>query len=145
MPVTGFSEIGDRLTEALITGDFGLYQRVMELPLTIVPLGEDPYVLADEVALRRDFDLYHDVLKLHGVTDIFREVRGVFEEEDGVHRILCRVHIMVHANRIAEPFLSEMRIRLRAGLWRIVEIRSLAAHIDWTLGGTGQGQDFLKR
>lgn len=145
MPVAGFSDIGDCLTTALVTGDFSLYQKVMDLPLTIVPVGEDPYVLTDEPALRRDFDLYHNVLKLHGVTDIFREVRGVFEEGNGVHRILCRVHIMTRANRIAEPFLSEMLIRPRAGLWRILEIRSLAAHIDWTLGSAGQGQDFLKR
>ncbi|TXH97374.1 MAG: hypothetical protein E6Q73_12570 [Pseudorhodobacter sp.] len=145
MPVTGFSEIGDRLTEALVKGDFGLYQTVMELPLTVVPLGEAPYVLADEPALRRDFELYHNVLKLHGVTDIFREVRAVFDDDDDVHRILCRVHIMAHANRIAEPFLSEMRIRPRAGLWRIIEIRSLAAHIGWTLGDNASAENFLKR
>lgn len=145
MPVSGFSSIGDRLTEALVSGDFELYQQVMELPLTIIPVGEAPYVLSDEVSLRRDFDLYHNVLKLHGVTDIFREVRGVSDEGGGVHRILCRVHIMARANRIADPFLSEMRIRSRDGQWRILEIRSLAAHIDWTLGGNGSGQDFLKR
>ena len=145
MPVLGFSDIGDRLTAALVNGDFGLYRQVMDLPLTVVPVGESPYTLADEPALHRDFELYHNVLRLHGVTDIFREVRGVFDEGDDVHRILCRVHIMARANRIAEPFLSEMLIRPRSGLWRIIEIRSLAAHIDWTLGASGQGQDFLKR
>jgi hypothetical protein len=145
MPVTGFSDIGERLTTALVAGDFGLYQQVMDLPLTIVPLGEDPYILADEPALRRDFDLYHNVLKLHGVTDIFREVRGVFDEGAGVHRIMCRVNIMARANRIADPFMSEMLIRQRAGLWCILEIRSLAAHIGWTLGEDGEAQDFLKR
>ena len=142
MPVTGFSEIGDHLTEALVSGRFDLYRKVMDLPVTIVPVGEDAYVLANEAELQQDFELYHNVLKLHGVTDIFREVRGAFDEGDGVHRILCRVHIMARANRIAEPFMSEMLIRPRAGFWRIVEIRSLATHIDWTLG---HGQDFLKR
>ena len=101
--------------------------------------------LADNPALQRDFDLYHNVLKLHGVTDIFREVRGVFDEGDNIHRILCRVHVMARANRIAEPFLSEMLIRPRAGLWRIIEIRSLASHIGWTLGDSGSAENFLKR
>lgn len=145
MPISGFSSIGDLLTEALVSGDFTLYQKVMELPLTIVPLGETPYVLTDEAALRRDFALYHNVLKLHGVTDIFREVRAIIDEGDGVHCILCRVHIMARANRIADPFQSEMRIRAQRGEWHIFEIRSLAAHIDWTLGSQGSGQDFLKR
>lgn len=145
MPVSGFSSIGDRLTEALVSGDFALYQNVMELPLTIVPVGEAPYVLADETALRHDFELYHNVLKLHGVTDIFREVRAVMDEGGGVHRILCRVHIMARANRIVDPFQSEMLIRAHEGQWRIFEIRSLAAHIDWVMGGQSAGQDFLKR
>ncbi len=147
MPVFAFSDIGDTLTRALVTGDFGLYQQVMQLPLTIVPLGEMPYVLKDEAALFRDFDLYHQVLKLHSVTDIFREVRGVINEGDDVHRILCRVHIMARANRIAEPFNSEMLIRLKSGIWRIIEIRSVAEHISWTLshGDQAASHDFLKR
>ena len=62
MPVTGFSEIGDHLTEALVSGRFDLYQRVMDLPVTIVPAGEAAYVLATEAELQRDFELYHNVL-----------------------------------------------------------------------------------
>ena len=147
MPVFGFSEIGDTLTCALVTGDFSLYQKVMQLPLTIVPIGEDPYLLKDEAALFRDFDLYHQALKLHGVTDIFREVRGVIDDGDGVQRIQVRVHIMARANRIAEPFNSEILIRLKGGSWRIIEIRSVAEHIDWTLssGEASVSHDFLKR
>ncbi len=147
MPVFAFSEIGDTLTRALVTGDFGLYQKVMQLPLTIVPIGEDPYLLKDEAALFRDFDLYHQVLKLHSVTDIFREVRGVIDDGDGVQRIQVRVHIMARANRIAEPFNSEILIRLQGGIWRIIEIRSVAEHIDWTLssGDQAASHDFLKR
>lgn len=147
MSVFAFSEIGDTLTRALVTGDFGLYQQVMQLPLTIVPIGEDPYLLKDEAALFRDFDLYHQVLKLHGVTDIFREVRGVIDDGDGVQRIQVRVHIMARANRIAEPFNSEILILPKGGNWRIIEIRSLAEHIDWTLssGEAAVSHDFLKR
>lgn len=147
MPFSAFSEIGETLTRALVTGDFGLYQQVMQLPLTIVPIGEASYLLKDDAALFRDFDLYHQVLKLHGVTDIFREVRGVIDDGDGVHRIQVRVHIMARANRIAEPFHSEILIRLKGGSWRIIEIRSVAEHIDWTLssGEASVSHGFLKR
>lgn len=147
MPVFAFSDIGDSLTKALVSGDFALYRKVMQLPLTITSLGEDTYVLHDEAALQRDFDLYHQVLKLHGVTDIFRELRGVVDEGNGVQRILCRVHIMARANRLVDPFQSEMLIQLKAGLWRIIEIRSTPDHIDWTLGSArgGAARNFLKR
>ena len=147
MSVLAFSGVGDTLTQALVTGDFALYRRVMQLPLAIVPLGEPAYVLADEAALKRDFDLYHNVLQLHGVTDIFREVRGVVDDGGGVTRIQCRVHIMARGNRIAEPFESEILIQLCHDQWRITEIRSVAAHIGWTLGEAdiGPTRDFLKR
>ena len=147
MPVFAFSDIGDTLTRALVSGDFALYRKVMQVPLTIVPIGEPAYVLRDDDDLQRDFDLYHQVLKLHGVTDIFREVRGVVDEGAGVHRIQCRVHVMARANRIAEPFQSEILIRLAGGQWRIIEIRSVVGHIDWTLGkgDLGPARDFLKR
>ena len=147
MPVVAFSDMGDTLTQALVSGDFALYRNVMQLPLTIVPKDEPAHVLADDAALRRDFELHHQVLKLHDVTDIFREVRGVVDEGAGVHRIQCRVHVMARANRIAEPFQSEMLIRLDGGAWSFIEIRSVAGHIDWTLGkgDLGPSRDFLKR
>ena len=146
MPERGFSEIGDVLTRALVTGDFALYRKVMRLPLTIAPEGGQAYVLRDEAALREDFDLYHAVLKVHGVTDIFRDVQEVRPEGDG-HRVICRVHILVRAYRIAEPFRSEMLIHPTPEGWVISEIRSTAGHIDWTLGRAeiGPGRDFLQR
>lgn len=61
---------------------------------------------------------------LRGATDFLREMR---------------------ANRIADPFQSEMRVRAHEGQWRIFEIRSLTAHIDWIMGGQSAAQDFLKR
>lgn len=62
-------------------------------------------------------------MRLRGATDFLREVR---------------------ASSIADPFQSEMRVRAQKGEWHIFEIRSLTAHIDWTLGGQGSGQNFLK-
>lgn len=147
MPAEAFGDLGELMTKALVGGGFADYAKVMHLPLTIVPIGEPAYVLRDEAALRRDFDLYHSVLKLHGVTDIFREVLGVHDEGNGLHRVQCRVHILAHANRIAEPFGSEMFIGKATGHWKISEIRSTAGHIGWTLGQAeiGPTRDFLKR
>lgn len=146
MPERAFSEMGDAMTRALVGGDFGLYRKVMRLPLTIAPEGGTAYLLSDEAALREDFDLYHAILKVHGVTDIFRDVLDVLPEGDG-HRVICNVHILVRAYRIVEPFRSEMLIHPAPEGWVISEIRSTAGHIDWTLGRAriGPGRDFLQR
>lgn len=83
-------------------------------------------------------------MRLRGATNFLHEMRASSDEGGGVHCILCRVQIMARANSIAGPFQSEMRLRAHEGQWRIFEIRSLTAHIDWTLGGQGSGQNFLK-
>ena len=148
MPISGFSSIGDLLTEALVSGDFTLYQKVLDLPLTIVPMGESPYILSDETALRRDFLLYHSVLKLHGVTDIFREVRNVLDEGAGVYRIVCRVHMMVRANRIADSIEKALR---GGALWFLAVVPlaggllAMLFAIDWHALATAPAGSWWRR
>ena len=145
MPEAVFQDLGNRLTQALVQGDFALYRGVMTLPLRVVPLGDLAYVLTDEAALQQDFDLYHRSIRTAGVTDIYREVERVQPEGTGF-RVFCRVHIMARAHRVAEPHLSEMLLLPAPesprpdgisdqthGL-RIAEIVSTSEHIDWTLG-----------
>lgn len=148
MPARAFGELGDELTRALVSGDFGLYREVMALPLRIVSRGVGYYLIADEASLRLDFDLYHAVMKLHGVTDIYRRVTTVTEDGKGAARIFAEVHIMVRANRLVEPFDTVIAIRCDAdGNWRIHEIESTPGHISWTLGedGAGTAGRFLSR
>lgn len=133
MVEAAFAEIGNRLTRALLTDDFALYQSVMALPLRIVPRGDPAYVLEDESALRQDFDLYHRSIRTAGITDIYREVDHVIPEDSGF-RVFCRVHIMARAHRLAEPHRSEMLLLPSEAGLRIAEIISAPEHIDWTLG-----------
>ncbi|MEZ5796109.1 MAG: hypothetical protein R3D63_00565 [Paracoccaceae bacterium] len=138
-----FQDLGDRLTRSLIAGDFALYAQVMALPLRIDPRGGHAYVLETPEALQRDFDLYHAAIRAAQVTDIFREVQEVDEQPDGGWRVFCRVHIFVHAHRIAEPHCSEMLLVPDPPGMRIAEIVATSEHIDWTLGrarlGPGDG------
>lgn len=129
-----FQEIGDRLTRALVGGDFALYRSIMALPLRIAPRLSGEYVLEDEAALRADFELYHQIIGLHGVTDIYREVLGDAALPDGRHQVTCRTHILVRANRLVEPFETRLYLRHDSDGWRITEIESSEGHINWTLG-----------
>lgn len=148
MPARAFGILGDELTKALVSGDFRLYHEVMALPLRIVSRGVGVQVIEDEAALRLDFDLYHTVMRLHGVTDIFRQVQSLHHEGEGRVRIHAKVHIMVRANRLVEPFLSVTAIQRDADDgWRIHEIESTPGHIAWTRGEAevGTAGRFLSR
>ena len=143
MPETAFADLAERLTRALLTGDFALYRSVMAMPLRVVPRGGQPYVLETEAALQHDFDLYATAVRTAGVTDIWREVVRVTPDAAGTWRVAFRIHIMARAHRVAEPFGSEMLLVPGISGLRIAEIVSTAEHIDWTLGrgaiGPGSG------
>lgn len=138
-----FHDLGNRLTQALVSGDFGLYASVMALPLRIVPRGGAAYTLETPAALEQDFALYHQSIRTAGVTDIFRDIRHVEPGPGGTARVFCTVHILARANRITEPFASEMLLVRGLDGFRIAEIIATSQHIDWTLGrgpiGPGDG------
>ncbi len=137
MPQTAFQELGEVLTKALISGDFALYQSILTLPMKFTPKDGASYVLTDEAALRDDFDLYVSIIKLHGVTDIYRQVVGI-DPVDGQHVVVrVMVHILVRANLLAEPFPSRMLMQRGSDGWRITEIESSEGHLNWTLGRAG--------
>lgn len=129
-----FPEIGDLLTRALVEGDFALYGRVVSLPLAIVPREGTSYVLADVGALREDFELYHAVIRLHGVTDIFRQVLGEADLPTGQVRVHCLTHIMARAHRLVDTFPTRFTLTEGRDGWKISEIESSEGHVTWTLG-----------
>ena len=143
MPELAFCELGNQLTQALISGDFPLYRQVRSLPLRIVPRGGQAFVLANNLALAQDFALYHAAIRAAQVTDIYREVQEVRDESDGAFQVFCAVHIFVCAHRIADSDQSEITLMPTPHGLRISEIVSAAEHIDWTLGrgqiGPGAG------
>lgn len=134
MLAAAFQALGDQLTKALICGDFDLYRAVMDLPLIIAPRDAQPYVLSDDAALEADFNLYHQIVAAHGVTDIYREVRSYDRLTPMQVQVHCISHIMVRATRIIEPFETRMMMLFKAGDWRIAEIESSEGHINWSLG-----------
>lgn len=137
MPEKQFQTIGDQLTKALISGDFAQYAALMELPMRITPRDGKAYALHDMAALRQDFDLYHAIIKTHGVTDIYRQILSFDRQADNKMLFTCITHILVRAHRIVEPFQTRMTLHQRADGWRISEIESSEGHINWTLGKGG--------
>ena len=104
------------MTKALIIGDFALYRDVLSLPMTFFPKGGKPFILPDEAALKANFDLYVAIIRLHGVTDIYRQVLGYDQIGPDDVRLRILTHILVRANLLAEPFAMQMLLQRRDGL-----------------------------
>ena len=134
MPERAFQELGELLTKALISGDFALYRSILTLPMKFTPKDGASYVLTDAAALRDDFDLYVSIIKLHGVTDIYRQVVGIDPVDTDRVAVRMVTHILVRANLLAEPFSSRMLMQNGPDGWRITEIESSEGHLNWTLG-----------
>lgn len=134
MPQRHFENLGELLTKALISGDFALYAEVMSVPIWIIPREGQAYHLATMADLQRDFDLYHAIIKTHGVTDIYRQILHFDTLAEDRVLFTCMTHIMVRAQRIVEPFETRMTLRRQDDGWRIAEIESSEGHINWTLG-----------
>ena len=134
MPERAFTGLAELLTKSLISGDFDLYLSILTLPMKFTPRDGASYVLADEAALREDFDLYVAIIRLHGVTDIYRQVLG-FDQIDDAHVVArVMVHILARANLLASPFESRITMKRAGDGWRIAEIESSEGHLNWTLG-----------
>ncbi len=134
MPERAFHELGDLLTKALLLKNFGLYRSALTLPARFAPKEGKADVLSDEAALRADFDLYVSIIKLHGVTDIYRQFLGCDRVDEGLMSVNWITHVLVRARRLADPFATRMLVRHGEDGWRIAAIESSEGHLNWTLG-----------
>ncbi|MGV8987679.1 MAG: hypothetical protein ACOH2H_15515 [Cypionkella sp.] len=134
MPERAFLKLADMLTKALVTGDFGLYRSILLLPMKFTHKDGQSYLLSDEDTLREDFDLYVRIIKLHGVTDIYRKLTSF--EPAGPYQVWAHwmTHILVRANLLTEPFPTRMLMRHDDKGWRIAEIESTIGHLNWSRG-----------
>jgi hypothetical protein len=136
-----YLKVAERLTKALITGDFELYARVVMLPMRINPVNDRPYVLRTMEALQTDFDLYHQANVVHHVTDIYRQVRAIRTIGDGAAAVDVWTELLSHAERIVDPFQATHHLRQTPEGWRIYQIDSTPGHINWTLRRAGISRD----
>ena len=134
MDTATFEQIAERITRGLLDGKFDLYRSAVHLPLRVEPRGGVPYVLADDDALRADWQLYRDAILIQGVTDLVREVLAITEIETDWIEVTVETNMLRHAQRIVDPFKTQFVLRPCDDGWRIAILRSSLGHIHWTLG-----------
>jgi hypothetical protein len=129
-----FADTGERLTQALVTGEFELYRQAMDLPIEIIPRTGKPRVLQDIDDLTEDFGIYRQTITLWKVTDIYRKPLSIRHLADGLLEVTCEMHIMADGTRIVDPFTSIMTLRHTEEGWKFCRIHSSLGHINWTFG-----------
>lgn len=134
MDTAAFEHIAERITRGLLDGKFDLYRSAFHLPLRVEPRGDIPYVLADEDALRADWQLYRDAILIQGVTDLVRRVLVITKIDPDWIEVAAETNMLRHAQRIVDPFKTQFVLRPVGGDWRIAIVRSSLGHINWTLG-----------
>lgn len=134
MDAGAFEQIAEMINRGLLDGDYGIYRSAFRLPLRVEPRGGLPFVLADDDALRKDWQLYRDAIAIQGVTDIVREVREIAEIAPDRIEVTVQTNMLRHAQRIVDPFKTQFVLRSEGTEWRIAILRSSLGHINWTLG-----------
>lgn len=137
VPEPDFAAISERLTAALMAGDAEAFANVCALPHHIAPREGEPYTLTTLDELDADMRLYHETMKLHHVTDIFRVQRSVTRPSPDRAEVVAEVHLMAGAQRLVDPYLITLTLIWRDDTWRISRVESALGHINWTLGRSG--------
>lgn len=136
-----YLEIGERLTQALVDGDYALFRSIADLPFHTNPIHGTAYVLRTEAELLADFELYHRNAQLHHLRDIYRDVREITQSDSGVVSVSMRMELLSSSGRIVEPFVTVQHLHKIDDTWRIFRIDSSIGHINWTLGRATIGPD----
>ncbi len=133
-----YLELGERLTRALLSGDFELYRSVMALPLEVLPRVGKPYRLETEAAMRESFLAYGRMIALHRITDLFRDVRTVERTSPGRFRVVMQLTVLSGGNRVVAPFESTHELCRTEQGWRIERIIGTLGHTNWIFGDEGR-------
>lgn len=138
-----YRDIGERVTRALVSGAFELFEDAVSLPLKLVPRAGPVQQIDTRENLQRTFEAYHRQGRLHNVTDLYRDVFSAEHTRDDEITVRFRLHILAGATRIVEPFTSTHVLRQTGADWRIAEILTPLGHVNWLLGRGGiQNQAF---
>ncbi len=135
-----FQNILDRISSAFLSGDIDGWLGSLSLPCHLVTRhGVDTYETED--AVRRDFDVYIQEFKTHGVTDIVREAKTA-ELIDGDQMVgTYATHILRGSAHVVPPWDASMTLRRENGLWRVTTVMRAIGHLNWSANSPADIED----
>lgn len=126
-----YAELGERLTQALLTADFGLFRSVVCLPLTMAPRDRTPYHVDTEAALRKMVAAYVSMIRLHRVTDLYRQITATDRTGPGEITVVFQLWVLSGGTRVVAPFVSTHHLLRTSEGWKIGCIEGSLGQTNW--------------
>ena len=122
----------DRLSTAVLEGDFDTYADGVALPFTLVT-AQKALVIDTSQDLQDGFDAYHNMLKSQNATDMIRIVERAERRSETQIAGRYSTNILAVGNRIFDPFQSDMILENQAGDWRAIWISNDMRDARWPI------------
>lgn len=126
-----YAEVGERLTQALLKGDFGLFRSVVALPLRIETRVGKAQRIETDAELRELFECYVNMGRLHRVTDLYRDVQFAEHVAPGELKAVFQLSILSGGTRVVAPFSSTHHLVETSEGWRIRRIEDALGQTNW--------------
>ncbi|MDJ0827236.1 MAG: hypothetical protein QNJ16_17230 [Rhodobacter sp.] len=122
----------DRMSDAVMGGDYAVYAAGVALPFTLVT-AEDEITVETDAALRQGFDAYHEMLTMQNATDMIRIAKRAEPRGDGLVAGRYQTNILANGQRIFDAFDSDIVLRAAPSGWRAVWISNDMRNARWPI------------
>lgn len=126
-----YVHVGERLTQAFLTGDFDLFCRCVHLPLKLSIRDGKAQVIGTTKELRDLVGRYRSLAQIHRVSDLYRELVSVEETAPGEITAIVRISVLSGGNLVTEPFTVTHTLQEFPAGWRIVQINGTLGETNW--------------
>ncbi|WP_425098742.1 hypothetical protein [Tropicibacter sp. S64] len=126
-----FQGLVNTVTQHYLTGDVLGLHAVIDYPITMHSRkGESQFSSFEE--MKADFELYMNEFKIHGVTDVVRNVKAARYITPTTIKGRYKTFVLNRDRMIVDPYESEMTLVKHAdGSWRMQAIRHGLGHLNW--------------
>lgn len=107
----------DRISTALMVGDYGAYRAGFDSPLVVLT-DKETLIIATEADFETAFERFHTRLQTERATDLYRLGHAVSQYGPDVLTGRYESHILRNGQRLYGPIPSAMTLRCVAGAWK---------------------------
>lgn len=122
----------DRISAAVMANDYADYRQGMTLPFHMITYASN-ITITTEDDLRDGFDAFRQLLQSQHVTDYIRLVSSAEQMDADLITARYVTHLIAGAQRIIDPFHSQISLRLVEGRWVAASITNALSTSRWPL------------
>lgn len=126
-----FRTLLDDISTCFIARRFTTWRDRVLLPFSLITQ-DGPLILRDDVALRRNFDLYLQACSAMQLDEVYREAKQLEACPDGTWIGTYETNLLRHGHRATDPYLSSALLHVVDGQFKMSSILNARGHTTWT-------------